>query len=116
MQSLGVGVRGLAQHNSLDFRSSHIVYLDCGFNFFYFHLYLGKISNLTIFPDGLKPPTSYGVGGGATAHVNCRVLYTQLATMESWNKDGTSCCVRNVLNMMILLRSSQWQGYHQQYR
>jgi len=33
-------------------------------NMFYFHPYLGKISNLTnIFSDGLKPPPSYPFWG-----------------------------------------------------
>lgn len=42
--------RGLAQHKVLNFRSSHIIYLGGGFIFFAFaFIYLGKISNLTMF-------------------------------------------------------------------
>ena len=68
---------GLAQHKALDFRSSHIFYLGGGFIFFLLSPLFGEDFQFgyVFFSDGLKPPTSYGVGGGATARVNCRFFF-----------------------------------------
>ena len=55
------------------------------FHFFCFRLYIfGEDFQFDyVFSDGLKPPTSYGVGGGATARVNCRVFVS--TSLQRWN-------------------------------
>ena len=110
--------RGLAQHKVLDFRSSHIIYLGGGFIFFYFRLYIfgEDVQFDYVFFGWVETTNQLWCWGWCNG--TCKLQGFVSTSLQRWNH-GTNLApavvYENLLNMMILLKSSQWQGYHQQY-